>query len=429
MTNTKELTKIIWARPTGLAQNYKYKHKNNKLKKLITTKTQHTKKDNYISHLRTIDPKRQKNKNNTPREKYPKHTNTSLHSTPTPYKRTSQPQIQSTHHKQKLSYKKLPPQPPLILSNNTQIHNLNQITHTTNTHPNTHKVKTAYTKNKSIKPNSIPNKYKHTQTPHNKHAHTTQNTQNGTNNPTLKNNKPKQTQTPKHTTTTNSNYNKYKTSLNPYVQKTNHTKHLKRTRPTGLVPNQIKTNKTKHNNKTHKQPTKHPNHITYLDHKTLKITNNQRRIIYKNYTKPNITYTFPSHFIFLLSGNIETLLIHKIQKSIRENTTKLNNTPKTTHHNTTPTPINNLSKHQDKQTQHITHKCHLKRARPTGLAHKQKNKTKRHHPHKNTHAKTTKKKITKKQPSLINTLEQNIITNMNNKRKNKYHKQKKIYHT
>ena len=256
------------------------------------------------------------------------------------------------------------------------------------------------------------------------HTYIKQNTQNKTNRPTLNNNKPKQKQT-----TTNPNYNKHKTSLNPYVQKTNHTKHLKRTRPTGLVPNQIKINnkniKTKHNNKTHQQPTKHPNHITYLDHKTLKITNNQRRIIYKNYTKPNITYTFPSHFIFLLSENIETLLIHKIQKSIRENTTKLNNTPKTTHHNTTLTPINNLSKHQDKQTQHVTHKCHLKRARPTGLAHKQKNKTKRHHPHKNTHAKTTKKKITKKQPSLINTLEQNIITNMNNKRKNKYHKQKK----
>ena len=73
----------------------------------------------------------------------------------------------------------------------------------------------------------------------------------------------------------------------------------------------------------------------------------------------------------------------------------------------------------------LTHKCHLKRARPTGLAHKQKNKTKRHHPHKNTHAKTTKKKITKKQPSLINTLEQNIITNMNNKEKKQIPQTKK----
>ena len=388
--------------------------------------------NNYLKRTRPTKLTQKHNKPNKTKISYQetKNQKTILITTTVQYKRKSKPQTQSINHKQKPFYKKLPPQPPLILSNNTQIHNLNQITHTTNTHPDTHKVKTVHAKNKSIKPNSIPNKHKHTQihktintkrpltyqikptknfknkhkkhnkttriikniqrawithpdqnqekhkhhknknlkmrdthhtnninitnntysklgghnhtqtnlkdiyytktpdntvyiarqpnsqqiiqtnhlkqarptglahkpiktqkplninlhlitktnkklttqqrvsnkqknapkptkqqkintTPYSKHTYTKQNTQNKTNNPTLNNNKPKQKQTP----TKQTQIIKTQTSLNPYVQKTNHTKHLKRTRPTGLVPNQIKINnkniKTKHNNKTH----------------------------------------------------------------------------------------------------------------------------------------------------------------------------------
>ena len=84
-------------------------------------------------------------------------------------------------------------------------------------------------------------------------------------------------------------------------------------------------------------------------------------------------------------------MIHKIQKTIHGNTTKPNKPPKTTLHNLTPQPTNNSSKLQDKQTQHITHKCHLKRARPTGLAQKQKKQNEKTPPTQN-HAHQTKKR-------------------------------------
>jgi hypothetical protein len=143
--------------------------------------------------------------------------------------------------------------------------------------------------------------------------------------------------------------------------------HLKQARPTGLaqIPKHKKRQESQHKTTYTKQTQhitiKHTNHITHLDHQLNKLW----YITYKERSNHINIHTNSLHFLIILREDIETNL-RPMSKPLPTYTTKI--------------------------TQHINHKNHLKRTRPTGLVQNQKNKVKQTNLHKTTPTKQTQKK-------------------------------------
>ena len=221
----------------------------------------------------------------------------------------------------------------------------------------------------------------------------------------------------KNTANQNTHQIKVRNHNNHYVQKTNHTKHLKRTRPTGLVPNLIKFNnnniKTKHNEQTHNQPTKHPNHITNLDPKIIKINNKQKRIVYIN--TPHCKTTNISQLIKLTCTNLkrarpvglaqtQKIITIKNKYNIKEN--QSTNIPKPTKDKQIKSKVTHFITHKNNiinPPQEITQVPHTKRSKLTNTVNQNTHQIKvRNYIHKRIKTRPTappqKKQIIHKKP-------------------------------